>query len=381
MELPSRPGNIGELRERIASGRLRESRVLEFKSEFPKNRALVKQLVGFAADGGVLVIGVAETDSGLQVTPIDCKGARERVEQIARDIPQPPVQVESHILDADTSGLGVLWIEIPASPHLAHEVDGTYYARDDTQTRPMRDPEVADRMALRRDRPGLIRQALNDALEREQPSAPSLHGRTCVVAQPIGASSGEFYERTRGPDVWESFAYASQPLRGFLPPVPHRYWGQISHRFAPPPAYLRDYRDIELQESGAFCYLSYSLDWSRGDEEGVFPHSALRACRDAISLINAVQDLTKQRRMWDLAFSISDVEGRTPWILTKSFKPSPFHLPIPRNQYSGQVLGVSTERLEDDPRAIVWKLAGRFVDECGFEFDDVWSPTAIRLTG
>ena len=179
MGLPNRPSDIRELRERIASGALRESRALEFKRELPKNnKALAKQLAGLAAHGGVLVVGVAETKSGLQIWPIDCEGARERAEQIARDIPQPPVQVTSYILDSDTPGSGVLWIEIPASPDLAHEVEGTYYTRDDTQTRPMRDSEVADRMALRRDRPRLIVEVLNEALEREK---NRLHHR-CTVA-------------------------------------------------------------------------------------------------------------------------------------------------------------------------------------------------------
>ena len=232
MELPSQPGTVEELREGIASGYLRESRVLEFKRQFPDNKALARQLAALAADGGVLVIGVAETESGLQTMPFGCEGARERVEQIARDIPRPPVQVASHILDAQMSGFGVLWIEVPASPHLVHEVEGTYYARGDTQIRPLRDPEVADRMALRRDRPGLIRQALADALEREQPSAPSLDGRTCVVARPVGSPEREFFEQTSGRDTWESFVEALFPPRGVLPSTPHRFWGQISDRFA-----------------------------------------------------------------------------------------------------------------------------------------------------
>ena len=372
MTLPNRPRDIPELRERIKSGDLRESRVLEFKRQFPRNnKALAKALAGLAADGGVLVIGVAETDSGLQVEPIDCDGARERVENIARDNPQPPVQVTSYILDSDTPGRGVLWVEIPTSPELAHEVEGTYYARDDTQTRPMRDSEVADRMALRRDRPRPILEALDQALKREEPSVPSLHARTCVVARPIGASSDEFFEPTRSDDAWDDFAYAVQPPKGLLPPVPQRYWGQISHRSAPPPAYLATYRDIELQENGALAHLSYSQDWYGANRDGVFLPSVLGACHEAISLIGAVQVRTRQRRMWDLAFSISDVEGRRAMTNTRDFGLPPSPLPIPRDRYRAHILGVSTDLLESARRSVVEALAGRFVAECGFGFDDV----------
>ena len=379
MALPTRPESISDLRERIGSGELRESRVLEFKRQFPRNnKALAKAIAGLAADGGVLVIGVAETDLGLEVAPIECKGARERVENIARDNPQPPVRITSYILESDTPGLGVLWSEIPASPDLAHEVDGTYYARDDTQTRPMRDPEVKDRLALREDRPRLILEALREALEREEPRAPSLHGRTCIVARPIGASNNEFFQATRTHDAWDDFAYVLQPPRGSLQPVPHRYWGQISHRFAPPPAYLATYRDIELRENGAFCHLSYSADWLDGHNGDVFPHSVLRACREAILLIRAVQDRTQQRLIWDLAFSISGLRERTARPNARYLRHARYLLPIPRDNYSERLLGVTSDRLEGDPRAIARELTGRFIDECGLEFDDEWSPSGIR---
>ncbi len=95
MRLPERPETIDALRRQLKSGELHETRTIEFKREFPSNRSLAKQIVGFAVEGGVLVIGVAEDASGFQIAPLNCEGARERVEQIARDIPDPPVQIES----------------------------------------------------------------------------------------------------------------------------------------------------------------------------------------------------------------------------------------------------------------------------------------------
>ncbi len=375
MRLPNRPTSIAELKERIDSGELRESRVLEFKRQFPKNEDTARGIAGLAAEGGVLVIGVAEEQDGLRVAPIDCNGVRERAENIARDIPKPPVQVESHILDDDAPGRGVLWIEIPASPAMLHQVNSTYYWRDDTQTRPMSDPEVADRMALRTDRRGPIEQALADALARDEPAAPSRHGRTCIVARPIGADPEEFYASTREPADWKSFASEFRPSWRFTTPVPDQYWGHISHR-RQTPTELPNYCDIDLQEDGAFCYLSYSQDWLRENEGGIAPFLTLLACRDAIALVVAIQERTGQRRMWDLAFSISDVEGRTsrPQEAWRSFYS--LRTAIPQDAYRRIVLGISTSSLEGDARSVGRELAGRFIAECGLGFDAEWPAAA-----
>lgn len=379
VRLPRRPANIAELKERIDSGELRESRVLEFKRQFlKKNEDTAREIAGLAAAGGVLVIGVAEEPAGLCVASIDCTGARERAEQIARDIPEPRVEVESHILDDDEPGHGVLWIEVPASSEMLHQVNGTYYTRDDTQTRRMSDAEVADRMKLREDRGAPIERALDKALAREQPSAPALHGRTCIVARPIGAATTEFYQSTRTHDAWDDFAYAVQPPGGLLPPTLHRYWGQIHPHSAASGSdvlsrmSLASYRDVEFEENGAFCHLSYSLDWLDANRGGIFPVAALRACSEAISLVGAIQKCTRQRRAWDVAFSIAGVKSLHARPRGSAWMPSPFPHLIPRDAYSKSVLGVSTKRLEDDARGVVGELTERFIAECGLAFDHEW---------
>ena len=60
VNLPTRPVTIDDLRQGLDSGDLREGRNLEFKRQFPDNRALARQIAAFAAEGGALVIGVAE---------------------------------------------------------------------------------------------------------------------------------------------------------------------------------------------------------------------------------------------------------------------------------------------------------------------------------
>ena len=377
MRLPKRPETLDELQERLSSGELRESRFMEFKREFPSNQSLAKQLAGFAAEGGMLVIGVAETASGFEVCQFDCSGARERIEQIGRDIPEPPVQIESHILPSESPGHGVLWVEIPASAAMLHQVDGAYYERGDTQTRPMRDSDVADRMQMRDSRERPIRADLEAALEREEPGSASWQGRTCIVARPIGSPDDEFYRSTRVRDDWESFAYMLGQPSGILPPMPNRYWGILKPNSSESAEHIRRtgelfrYRDIEFQGSGGFCHLSYCHDWLEDRKNDVYPSSALLACREAVFIVNAVQERTGQRRAWDLALSVSNVEGRTARTgVHKKFHPARYMPPIPRDSYRTAILGVSTQRFESDPRRVIEELAGRFIAECGLEFDE-----------
>jgi len=377
MKLPKRPRSIEDLQEALSSGELRESRVLDFKRELPSNKALAKQLAGFAAEGGVLVIGVEETPAGNRIRPVACAGARERVEHVALDIPEPSVHVESYVLPRQSDDHGVLWIEIPPSPAMVHQVQGTYYGREDTQTRPMADSEVADRMRRRQSRDEAVRADLDAALKRDEPGSTEWPGRICIVARPIGASEEEFFGPVQAPEQWKSFAYEVIQPSGMLPVIGNRYWGILkthnemardslawSHA-------LFGYRDIELQETGAFCLLSYCRDWLPDQTEIIQASSALLACREALFIIRKVQHRTGQRRMWDLAFWVSKVEGfrarkRTEqWHFGKRFVPK-----IPRDQYRMILPGVSTQQIEEHPRSVIEQLAGRFIAECDLDFDE-----------
>ena len=377
MRLPVRPTSIAELRTRLTSGELRESRSLEFKRELPANKALAKQIAGLAAEGGALAIGVEETPTGNAIRLLDCSGVRERVEQIARDIPVPPVHIESYILDSETPGQGVLWIEIPASPAMLHQVDGTYYERGDTQTRPMRDADVAERIRLRADREHPIQSDLVAALGRAAPGGQQWQGRVCIVARPIGAAQGEFYQTTQSRDVWESFAYALCQPSGMLPTTPNRYWGILRSNVDTKGEEIRwsgqlnHFRDIEFQENGGFCHLSYCHDWLQDRRQDVFPYSALLAGREALRIVNEVQERTGARRTWDFACSVSNVEGRTARMSNRDEFFTNGRMPqIPRDSYVATHLGVSSQVLEKAPRSVIEALIGRFIAECGLSFDE-----------
>ncbi len=260
---------------------------------------------------------------------------------------------------------------------MLHQVDGKYYERGDTQTRPMRDSDVADRMRLRTDREKPILADLDAALQREEPGNTQWQGRTCIVARPIGASEEEFFRSTQSRDNWESVAYALCQPAGVLPPTPNKYWGILKSN---PDEHienirhfgqLHSFRDIEFQDSGAFCHLSYCPDWLQDRQCDVFPFSALLACREALQIVDQVQERTGERRMWDFACSVSNVQGRTArTTVHRKFHPARYMPQIPRDSYSASALGASFQRLESDPRGVIAELFGRFIAECGLEFDE-----------
>lgn len=380
MMTPTRPATIDELGEQIRSGAFVEGHAIECKESLPEKRdnwKIARQIAALAVDGGVLMYGVAERDGGLTLAPIDCNGARERVEQIARDIPDPPVDdARCHVLAGGAPGWGVLWVEVPPSAQMLHQVRDTYYKRDGVRTRPMGDAEIEARMALRRDRARPIQEQLEMALKRTEPEG-SLHARTCVVARPVGSARDEFFRATSTPETWEAFAYGLfAPDGPVTAPAPVRFWGLISAAAVSdvvPSALWQPsmYRDVEFEESGAFCHLSYSRGPDRQGGDAVHPWLALNACREATGVIGEIHRRTGRRLAWDLAFRVSGVKGHLadswPRFGRPGYPPR-FRPPFPHDVYEKELLGVSAWRLEADAKGIVRDLTARFIGESGLDF-------------
>ena len=378
MSLPRRPTTLAELEASLAAGTLQEGQHLEFKRELPSNKEIARQCAALAVQGGTLVLGVEETHAGFVASPIDYAGVREQVGQIAQDTPEPPVELESLVLHADEPGKGIVWVEIPPSPHMLHQVGGTYYKRDDARTRPMSDAEVSDRMAMREARPHVLGQALERALQRPEPAGTPLYARTCVVARPIGAAPDELFAKTNTTEEWDNFAYdLMAPTGPILMPAPVRAWGFISHQATPDGATriaesLMLYRDIVFEKNGALAHLSYSRGRDRRNADTVQPWLALQACLEVIGIIGAIHERIAQSLPWDIAVSIRGVKGHVgtsrPWFGARA-APRRFQPTFPQDDYTECVLGATARRLRADRPALVQELAGQLILECGLDFD------------
>lgn len=130
------PTTEQDLRLAVDDGLLTESHYLEAKRELEpgkaKNREHARDLASFAVDGGTIIVGLDEnkTNGTFMVAPQPLDGLRERVEAIARTIPDPPLDVitEAVASEADAS-TGYLVIHVPPSAVAPHMVDGRYLGR------------------------------------------------------------------------------------------------------------------------------------------------------------------------------------------------------------------------------------------------------------
>ena len=367
-----RPETLDDLRSFIDNGLARETRRIDFKRELPKgrgeNRSLARQLAAFAIEGGSIVIGVTEeTDNQFSVAPIPVAGLRERVEQIARSVVEPPLWIESRILADDDGKRGVLWIDVPQSPDALHQVDGTYYERGDTQVRPMSDADVERLMRSRSSSLDDISARLREGL-LEDP-IPHGIGHTYIVAKPIGAAPQEFYDASGGQPEWQALARdlkQAQPAgQGNLSRLgyllePRSSWGTTTTpRYSDDP---RTYFRLALEDDGAFSCRSYSQAY---DREHLNPGLAVASCLDAVAVMRLIEAKIG-RRLWDVAIGITKTKGRKAKPLkSQAFDPD---IPVPSDEYE-RALRVASIRIERDPWGIARDLTQRFVEGCGLDFE------------
>ena len=367
-----RPETLDDLRSFIDNGVARESRRIEFKREIPNtrsgNRTLARQLAAFAIEGGSIVIGVAEeTDNQFTVAPVPFAGLRERVEQIAQSVVEPPLWVESRVLADNDGENGVLWIDVPQSPDAPHQVDGTYYERGDAQVRPMSDTAVERLMRTRS-------SSLNGIIARVREGrgeSPIPHGigHTYIVAQPIGAAHEALYVAAGRQPGWQALA---RELQGALPVgkanlsrlkalrEPSSSWGTTAtpEHAVDPRAYLR----LALEDVGALSSRTYS---QARNSERLQPGLAIAACLDAVAVMRLVEAKIG-RRMWDLAIGITKTKDREARALSnQAFDPD---VSFPADNYE-RALRTPSIRLEEDPWGIARDLTQRFVEDCGLDFD------------
>ncbi|MEV8639301.1 ATP-binding protein [Streptosporangium sp. NPDC051023] len=204
------PTTEADLQQAIDDGLLVESHFLDLK-EVPDtrgdNREAARDMASFAIDSGTLIIGVAEDKPNRTFTlaPQLLNGLAEKIEQIARTIPDQPLTVLTEEIESDAdSTRGYLVIHIPASPAAPHMVDGRYYGRGDKTKHVLSDTEVARlherRRSADRDALDLLHKEIErDPITGEQRSQAHLF----LVAQPLAGRSDLLLDLTSGP-TWNS---------------------------------------------------------------------------------------------------------------------------------------------------------------------------------
>jgi hypothetical protein len=142
------PRSEADLAEAVSQGLLEETHYLELKREIPAgksaNRELARDLASLAVDGGTLIVGVAEDETGARsLAPQPLDGLPERIEAVARSATDPPLAVLcTPLRSSEDQSLGYVVIRVPPSAGAPHMVDNKYLGRGDKAKIYLSDSEV-----------------------------------------------------------------------------------------------------------------------------------------------------------------------------------------------------------------------------------------------
>ena len=205
-----RPTSEPDVQAAIDEELLAETHYFDGKREVgsqPRDRKeLARDLASFAIDGGALLIGVDELKEQRtwRLEPQPLHGLAERVKQIALQLVDPPLYVQS--TEIPTGGdreQGYLLVEVPASAQAPHMVDNIYFGRGDKTRTRLSDAEVLRLHARRESVESVAHLPLDIELARDpQPVLKKRRGgRLYAVAQPLTARADLGLALTSGPSL------------------------------------------------------------------------------------------------------------------------------------------------------------------------------------
>lgn len=193
-------GTWDELLSAAGGGSLEETQWVELKQQLrPSDRdgniELARDLASLSLYGGVLVIGV--TDKTFEVVGCDISGMADRISQVAAMRVEPPLSpvIYPAIQHPEDESKHVLVVEVPASPHAPHMVDGSYWARSSNGKRKLSDAEVRPLMQARTSNESAFRERLlamvhQDPLAQVIEGHPTGNGHIFLLAEPCAPVLG-----------------------------------------------------------------------------------------------------------------------------------------------------------------------------------------------
>ncbi|MFD4862484.1 AlbA family DNA-binding domain-containing protein [Streptomyces atratus] len=185
------PKTEADLQAAVDGSLFEESHHLDLKkapSSKGDNKELARDLSSFAVDGGTLIIGVQENKESrtFELAPQPLNGLPEKIEQVARTIPDPPLTIlTEEISAAADDGTGYLIVHIPASPVAPHMVDNRYFGRADKTKYLMGDAEVVSLHARRRNTEADALALLHKEMDEDPLADVGAQSHLFLVAQPM----------------------------------------------------------------------------------------------------------------------------------------------------------------------------------------------------
>ncbi|MFI5867433.1 helix-turn-helix domain-containing protein [Streptomyces sp. NPDC051546] len=397
------PKTEADLQAAVDGGLFEESHHLDLKkapNSKGDNKELARDLASFAVDGGTLIIGVQENKDSrtFELTPQPLNGLPEKIEQVARTIPDPPLTViTEEISSAAADGTGYLIVHIPASPVAPHMVDNRYFGRGDKTKYQMADAEVVAIHTRRRnteaDTITLLRKEMDEDPLREVGAQSHLF----LVAQPTAGRRDMCLPITGAKD-WNQrlralIQRALQTPRtraalstGFSPDLSsahqdHRRARGVAlssselgaGRVYTPKGGAYDESVVELQlfEDGGLRLLMTRLSEdtsspyeSPGEtEQVIFDAAVVIFTRHILDLIRLISEDVGYHGNWAVAVGANRLRGRRRWNSSGTF-PS-------NHRYSADTYeestGATLAELSDAPGTVTRRLLGPLLRSLGSE--------------
>lgn len=384
----------------LEQGLLSETHWLELKRELPSgrgsNKELARDLASLAVDGGALIIGLEELDDDTVIAaPQPLAQLKERVEQVARTIPDPPLAVLTRPIPtiADATR-GFLVVTVPPSPSAPHMVDNRYLHRGDKTKHYLADAEVLSlhqrRRATEQDMLGYLEwmferdpaKTLRDQSHLFICARPT-PGRPDMLADVVHGAGwaqrlGEFRDRAfQGPaarlqehnvGVGRDLNLAQSPARREHGAALSSYEMASDRTISPSDG---DTVELEVDEDGTirmFCG-QFSAFQSTLNTQVVVDRVAVVYCYRAIALAIAAAEHSGYFGNWAFAMGGTRLRGRL--ALTHVDAHNPARSAAEQNVYR-RAAAASYAELSTTPGAVADRLVGPLLR--WFDIDGMYAP-------
>lgn len=393
------------LTEVTLGGLLEESHHIEVKGSVPlgkgANRELARDLSSFAIDGGCYIVGVEEDKetNTFKPVPLPLAGLSERIEQVARTLPDPPLAVlTQEIGSAQDPTKGYLIVHIPPSGLAPHMVDNKYLGRGHQTKHYLSDPEVRRLHEQRRatEQDGL--SLLQHQFDRDPvPEYTRNQAHLFLLAEPIAGRSSMLLDLIHGAGsrdrLFKLVGHAAAPeitrilqaagVGGFSPSIsyatdialrstgialtsrlnsnrtPATSGGQFDEKIV----------EVEIDEDGGLRIFMGRLSDNRNDpfadepgtNQALMPSAAITYARQFVALITAAAEHASYLGPWTLAAGATGIQDLPVIDYLRHGDPSPrYDAPDYRRATTA-----SYAELIKQPGAITDRLVGRLLRSLG----------------
>ncbi|MFD5820260.1 helix-turn-helix domain-containing protein [Streptomyces sp. NPDC127038] len=388
------PKTEADLQAAVDSGLFDESHHLDLKkapNSKGDNKELARDLSSFAVHGGTLIIGVQENKDSrtFELAPQPLNGLPEKIEQVARTIPDPPLTViTEEISAAADNGTGYLIVHIPASPVAPHMVDNRYFGRGDKTKYQMGDAEVVALHTRRRNTEADTLTLLRKEMDEDPLRDVGAQSHLFLVAQPTAGRRDMCLPITGAKD-WNQRLHAliQRALQaprtraalsaGFSPDLSSAHQGHRrargvalsssglgAGRVYTPEGGSHDESVVELQlfEDGGLRLLMTRLSEgiskpyeSPGEaEQVIFDAAVVVFTRHILDLIRLISEDVGYHGNWAVAIGANRLRGRRRW--------SPSSIFASNHRYSAETYeestGATLGELCDAPGTVTRRLLG-----------------------